>query len=593
MTILLNQTFPRTLDALVERFSMSPPGTRVEAWVFEDFPARASAEGRLLAHGVNARLRSAYKPLVHFFLEEADLTGSVEIAIPNHVASTAQRWRLEAYPLAGLLPEGALRFSEGEAPLGYVVRRGDSNDTVFAPNRLMTDHIGQQSLVPCGWLRVTDTDGTIIEDGPLETEFEQVFAAAMSCLAAHDWPTEKLFFRTLLIEARLPGIRRELAYGEEEISTAEALHEDFYFSILEWLKHRVGLAHGDRTLQPGQIVPDIRTEAGPAWLRVTLSDVTPEEKIQPGPADLEDADRPLTPAQINDALAELGGTPFAFTSVQGRKIGGAIFAGSGAPILISAGQHANETASVVGGLRAMRRLVAEGTGSLAFIPMENPDGHALHHTLREANPRHMLHAARYTALGDDLEARTSEPFHEKAARVDAIARTGANLHINLHGYPSHEWTRPLSGYLPRGFELWTIPKGFFLIVRHRPGLAALANAFAQALAAQLGEDPDLRAFNEIQLAVWKTHVGALSFPVFSSIPCLITEHATQLVDYTLITEYPDETIYGDAFRLAHRTQMRTVLAAVTLYRAGISENGLGGAGTSMTGAAICGQRQDS
>ena len=106
-------------------------------------------------------------------------------------------------------------------------------------------------------------------------------------------------------------------------------------------------------------------------------------------------------------------------------------------------------------------------------------------------------------------------------------------------------------------------------------------------------DPDLRAFNEIQLAVWKTHVGALSFPVFSSIPCLITEHATQLVDYTLITEYPDETIYGDAFRLAHRTQMRTVLAAVTLYRAGIGENGLGGAGTSMTGAAICGQRQDS
>jgi hypothetical protein len=151
------------------------------------------------------------------------------------------------------------------------------------------------------------------------------------------------------------------------------LHGDLYFSILEWLKHRAGLAPGDRSLQPGQIVPDIRTEAAPARMRITLSDVAPEEKIQPGPADLEDADRPLTPAQIIDALAELGGKPSLST--------------------------------------------------------------------------------------------------------------------------------------------------------------------------------------------------------------------------TLITEYPNETIYGDAFRLAHRTQMRTVLAAITLYRASIRENGRGGAGISMAEPAICGQRQ--
>jgi hypothetical protein len=84
MTVLLDQTFPRTLDALVDRLFMSPPGTRVETRVFEDFSVRASAGGRLRAHGVNGRLRSAYKPLVHFFPEETDLSGEVEIAIPNH-----------------------------------------------------------------------------------------------------------------------------------------------------------------------------------------------------------------------------------------------------------------------------------------------------------------------------------------------------------------------------------------------------------------------------------------------------------------------------------------------------------------------------
>jgi hypothetical protein len=238
-------------------------------------------------------------------------------------------------------------------------------------------------------------------------------------------------------------------------------------------------------------------------------------------------------------------------------------------VLISAGQHANETASVVGGLRAMRRLAAAGEGALAYIPVENPDGHALHHWLRAANPRHMSHAARYTALGDDLESRQAPPFHEKAARLEAIARSRAQLHINLHGYPSHEWTRPLSGYLPRGFELWTIPKGFFLIVRYRAGLAEAAERFARTLAARVAEDPALRAFNETQLATWQAHVGSISFPVFDGIPCMISEVVAPLVDFTLITEYPDETIYGDAFRLAHTTQMRTTLAAVELYRAGL------------------------
>jgi hypothetical protein len=65
---------------------------------------------------------------------------------------------------------------------------------VFAPNRLRPDHLGQQSLVPCGWLRITNAESTVIEDAPLETVFEQVFAAAMSCVAAHDWPTQQPFF---------------------------------------------------------------------------------------------------------------------------------------------------------------------------------------------------------------------------------------------------------------------------------------------------------------------------------------------------------------------------------------------------------------
>ena len=38
----------------------------------------------------------------------------------------------------------------------------------------------------------------------------------------------------------------------------------------------------------------------------------------------------------------------------------------------------------------------------------------------------------------------------------------------------------------------------------------------------------------------------------------------EIPPFQLISEYPDETIYGDAFRLAHTTQMNTVLHAAEL-----------------------------
>jgi hypothetical protein len=562
MTVLLEQSFPRTLDLLMERAASFAPGTLVEAWLFEGREARADAEGALRGMGLQAKLRSAYKPLVHAFLEDPIPNGPVTIHLPTHPAATDQRWRLEAYPLAGLR-EG-VAFAAGDAALDYVI--APSGLRVFAPNRLVTDPQGKPSLAPCGWLRLTDPAGTVLENAPLETEFEQIFAAGMDCIAAHTWPKTQPFFKVLRLTATIPAIDVRLPYGDEAISTVEALHEEFYFSILEYLKHHAGLAPADRTLQPGQIVPDITAAAGPATLRITLVDAPPDF-IQPGPVDLEDADRPLSPAQIEAELEALGGLPFHVRSLQGRRVGGTMIVGPHPPIVISAGQHANETASVVGGFRAMKRLIAEGQGALSFIPMENPDGHALHHALRQHNPRHMLHAARYTALGDDIESRQGPPFHEKAARLHALSTTGARLHISLHGYPSHEWTRPLTGYLPRGFELWTIPKGFFLIVRHRPGLAVRAESFARQLAAEIAADPALRAFNQTQLDVWRAHVGSIDFPVFDAVPCLISENPNQTIDFTLITEYPDETIYGDAFRLAHTSQMRAVLAAVRLFRA--------------------------
>jgi hypothetical protein len=224
-------------------------------------------------------------------------------------------------------------------------------------------------------------------------------------------------------------------------------------------------------------------------------------------------------------------------------------------------------------LRSAAVLKAKGR-RFAVTPLENPDGYALHHRLRRDNPGHMHHAARYTALGDDLGHRwdqTGEVF-ELAARQQAFACSGARLHINLHGYPAHEWTRPLTGYVPRGFALWAVPKGFFLVVRHQVGWSEFARAFAERLAHRLAAElPEMIALNARQMAAYRAHVGRMPFEVIADIPCQIGGAVRATAPIELITEYPDETISGAAFRLAHECQFRAAVAGAEIFAEMVSE----------------------
>ena len=158
------------------------------------------------------------------------------------------------------------------------------------------------------------------------------------------------------------------------------------------------------------------------------------------------------------------------------------------------------------------------------------------------------------------------PVFESLIRAQQLARTDARLHLNLHGYPSHEWTRPLSGYLPRGFELWTLPKGFFLIMRHHPEWAETATRLTIATTERLAEVPGLVEYNRRQIEIYEAHAGpASTFKVVNGIPVWVGEFRHE-VPMTMITEFPDETIYGDEFVLGHTAQMTAVLAAYDAWQ---------------------------
>jgi hypothetical protein len=569
--IILQAQWPRTLNLLAKRFSdPSFRGATLEAWVFEDAAARSAAETAFRALGITARVRSAYKPLLHAFLEEIDTNQlkSASIALPQHPAATPMRFQLEAYPLAALLPTDVVRFEKGrdglvhEVTLNYKDGRVAQRQ-VFAPNRVHLDHLDREALSPCGWIRLLDRDGRILDDAMLHTDLEQAFEAVLGAVRTHDWGTQSPAFETLQILVRVGGIDRCLDIGEERISTREGLAEDLYFSIAEHFYARCG-SPPERTLQLGQIIPLIESDDSEmtsveVCLRPPKPFEWPAHKNEP----IDALTAPIHPARLADEMARLGGVPFVANSLQQRPVLGLHVPGAGAGLVITGTRHGNETSGVIGALRAAIALRASGRTNFAVIPLENPDGYALHGRLSAQRPHDHHHAARYSALGDDISYRLHPPWYESSARTEAFAKTAAHLHVDLHGYPAHEWARPLTGYVPRGFEQWTLPKGFFLILEHPPDQRIAAVDFLRLVAAQVATVPGLSALNEDQLKTYRAHAGDPPFESHSGILCEILEVPRGPVPFTLVSEFPDQMIRGESFKLAHEVQCATAVAAST------------------------------
>ncbi len=567
---LLERSFPSTLDALVAEFG-EKPGSRLEAWVFADVASRRAAEAELKAKGVEARIRSAFKPLVHAILEDiaADGVASLRVAYPQHPGCLPGRFLAEAYPLSALLPGAEVSFSAGtETPFTYELSLTDTHGhtedlRVFAPNYEHTDAVGEPQVSPTGWLRATMPDGTS-RDERLETDVERLFAAAVA--AAAEWQPPEGAFNQLRVAATLPWPDQPLGVGDEAIRYAEALHEDLYFSLLEVFQTQSGLSLGDRTLQPGQIAPAVTVAPGPARVRVSvraLSDAEPDGAAE----NLADPQAPLPPAQIAAELAKVGGAAFSAATVSGRSVLARHVAGSDAAVMISGGQHANEPSGIVGALRAAQALAARPGAHFTVHPLENPDGYALYRELIALSPGQMLHGARYTALGDDLEYRATEPRYESAIRDRARQLCAPNFHINLHGYPAHEWSRPFTGYVPRGFAMWMLPRGLFFILRHHSAWSGAAERLIDKVTRRVGAAlPEVLELTQRQRKLSHGHAGEPGTRVVNGFCCQISVDDAMPTPLKLTTEYPDESLRGPAFALACKAQEETTLAAYDAYQ---------------------------
>ena len=146
MTLIFDATFVRTIETLHRDVAaVADQGQIIEAWLFNDAPTRRAAEAAFARRGLTARFRSAYKPLLHFFLEELESTtrhfSEITVVYPSHAAAAGNRFLLESYPLAALVGAASLSFQAGIRRDGvYEVILTDRERTtrhhVFAPNRL-------------------------------------------------------------------------------------------------------------------------------------------------------------------------------------------------------------------------------------------------------------------------------------------------------------------------------------------------------------------------------------------------------------------------------------------------------------------------
>lgn len=567
---LLERSFPSTLDALVAEFG-EKPGSRLEAWVFADVGARRAAEAQLKAKGVEARIRSAFKPLVHAFLEDIATDGIAiaRVAYPQHPGCLPGRFLVEAYPLSGLLPEAEVSFSAGtDTPFTYELSLTDTHGhteefRVFAPNHEHTDAVGEPQVSPTGWLRATLADGSS-RDERLETDVERLYAAAVA--AAAEWQVPDDGFNQLRIGATLPWPDQPLGIGDEAIRYGEILHEDLYFSLLEVFQTQSGLSLGDRTLQPGQIAPAVAIIPGGPKVRVSVRALSGVVAEGPG-QDLAAPHEPPPPAQIAAELAKVGGSAFGAATVSGREVWGRYVSGSDAAVMISGGQHANEPSGIVGALCAAHALAAREGAHFTVHPLENPDGYALYRELIALSPGQMLHGARYTALGDDLEYRATEPRYESAIRDRARALAAPNFHINLHGYPAHEWSRPFTGYVPRGFAMWMLPRGLFFILRHHSAWSGAAERLIDKVTRRVGQAlPEVLELTARQRKLSHPHASEPGTRVVNGFCCQISVDDAMPTPLKLTTEYPDESLRGPAFALACRAQEETTLAAYDAYQ---------------------------
>src|SRR5262249_11303163 len=135
--------------------------------------------------------------------------------------------------------------------------------------------------------------------------------------------------------------------------------------------------------------------------------------------------------------------------------------------------------------------------NIILHPVENPDGAQMAFELQKLTPTHMLHAGRYSALGQDVGSGAgSGLLPESLVRGKMCRERLPDIYLNAHGCPSREWVEQFSGYVPPQFRIYCASRGWYTTIGgvrdpRYPEIAQSTDALRHAIAREINSNNDV------------------------------------------------------------------------------------------------------
>jgi hypothetical protein len=260
---------------------------------------------------------------------------------------------------------------------------------------------------------------------------------------------------------------------------------------------------------------------------------------------------------------------------------------------INCRHHANEVSSTNAGLKlayllAMRPRFQEflKRANVVINPMENVDGVAIMEEMLQLTPTDKLHAGRYSKAGREYYVEyfnPKTPYGEAKVKSAIWERWLPDICVDDHGFPSHEWDQPFSGYAPFRFREWWIPRALFYFYlpylekrrdsSRRVNSEVLKNWMIKAISKEIEIMKRNRAFSD-RYSKYRQRWLRGDIQLKDPIPCLPLQKRFRRTNYSyryphitaidFITEVADETAQGKFLSTCVNAHLQTNLSILKL-----------------------------
>lgn len=356
------------------------------------------------------------------------------------------------------------------------------------------------------------------------------------------------FFDRIEIDVWMNEDERKLGLDEERISSMEALHEDLYFNTLDYFAHWGEQVEGKAFHAPGGVYPFMHIHDADEpkatvkvyeWQDVALPNIRTTALLADETGELIEAVvhrndekliQPIEQHEVSTKHIHADVERFFGNNRYRAVVSDYSYRGLQIPtiecylptneqfespikmtmqkktMIIEAGHHANEVSSTPAVLQLMEDLNEEilKEVNIVVIPMANMDGYQLLLDLMKEHPEWKHHAARYNAVGLEYAyVRFKESvFGEGNVLPNLLRRWAADVIVDDHGIPSHEWVQPFAGYnSPPRF-----PVSYFLPSAKMYGIAKLP-----MMNNRLSQENNLEAVKQaVSDAIGQTEISAMN-----------------------------------------------------------------------------------